>query len=330
MALSCGKEKTKIDVSNIKSDLRVVRFEQLLFSIDTNNVASGLLALKKQHPVFSEIYFKSLLGVGDSVDLVPFVKGLITNAQVRKLYDTTQVVFAKLEAKDELDNAFKHVKYYFPQYEAKSVYTYISEFSMQQFIFSEDDAAKTTSIGLGLDLFLGNSYPYKSLDPTNPNFSDYLVRSYNKEHLVSKAMNGVIDDIYVPEVPAIKMLDKMIENGKKLYLKKLFCPEMSDTLLFEYSEQQMKWVEDNELEIWSYFLDNNLLVETSLSKINKYINPSPNAPGMPAEAPGATANFIGYKIVDSYMNKNSATISQLLKLDDGQKLLNMAKYKARR
>lgn len=65
----------------------------------------------------------------------------------------------------------------------------------------------------------------------------------------------------------------------------------------------MDWVRNNELEIWSFFTEQNLIYETNVNRINKYINPSPDSPGMPADAPGQTANYIGYQMITAYMEK---------------------------
>ena len=93
----------------------------------------------------------------------------------------------------------------------------------------------------------------------------------------------------------------------------------------------MKWVQDNELEIWSFFIDQNLMYESKIGKINKYINDSPNAPGMPQEAPGKTANYIGYKIIEAYMDKyTDKEITDLLQATDLQVILDESKYKPKR
>ncbi|HMV22782.1 MAG TPA: hypothetical protein PKA71_00510, partial [Saprospiraceae bacterium] len=75
----------------------------------------------------------------------------------------------------------------------------------------------------------------------------------------------------------------------------------------------------------------NLLYNEDYQKIRKYIEYSPNAPGMPAEAPGKTANWIGERIIAAYMKNNPGmTMDGLLRQNDAQKILEMSKYKPRR
>ena len=65
-----------------------------------------------------------------------------------------------------------------------------------------------------------------------------------------------------------------------------------------------------------------------MSRINKYLNPAPSSPGMPPESPGMTANYIGWQIVKSYMNKfPETTIPDLIGNQNSQDFLEMARYR---
>jgi hypothetical protein len=179
-------------------------------------------------------------------------------------------------------------------------------------------------------MFLGNNFDYKNIDPTNPAFSEYLSRSYNKDHIVKKSLDILMEDI-MGQPSGKRFLDLIIHKGKQLYIAQHILPTASDTVVFEFSEKQWTWLNDNELEIWSFFLEKNLLYETNHLKINKYVNNSPNSPGMPAEAPGRTACYIGYQIVKAFMNKKpEMTLIDLIQYSDAQKLMEISKYKPNR
>ena len=58
---------------------------------------------------------------------------------------------------------------------------------------------------------------------------------------------------------------------------------------------------------------------------------SPFAKGMPRESPGRIGCFVGYKIVNNYMDKNpSIDIDELMKDIDAQLILKKSKYKPKR
>ena len=324
--------KNEVDIPNtdqINIELKVVRFEEELFNLDTNNMDIALKQLEENYPAFYQLYFNQILPLTkDSSQLSLSVKKFITDPSMRKLKDTTQSVIDNFkEIKRDLTSAMKLAKYYLPQYKVPSFYTFISEYGYQSFVFDDN---RTDGVGIGLDMYLGSTFDYKKLDPQNPNFSDYITRTFNKDHIVPKTVSTIIEDI-VPMQSGPTLLDQMISNGKKLYIKKKLLPTTNDTLIFEYSKSQMKWVQDNELEIWSFFIDQNLMYESKIGKINKYINDSPNAPGMPQEAPGKTANYIGYKIIEAYMDKyTDKEITDLLQATDLQVILDESKYKPKR
>lgn len=317
------------DVSDIELELDIRRFEKDLFAIDTNQVEAELAQLEAQYPEFSQIYFQHILGSKDE-RLAPaghlaYVSGFLKHPAVRQLYDTTMVVFSNMEPiEKEFTKAFKYFKYYFPDKPIPDVTTFISEYSMGAFIYQEN------SLGVGLDLFLGADYPYFKYNPSNPAFSDYLTRTFNKEHLVAKAIHPLVEDI-LGDPSGNRLLDLMFYYGKKLYLLDHLLPSAPDSILFEVSEKQIEWLQDNELEMWSYFLQEDLLYSSSLQDIRKFFDYSPNSPGMPEEAPGRTANWLGWKIVEKYMERYPETsMEELVEMKDAQKFMEKARYKPRR
>jgi hypothetical protein len=297
-----------------------------LFSIDTNQFTNGFNKLKSKYPDFSEIYLRNILNI-DSLQEISFMRGFITNDMITKLYDTTKLIIPNLDMfTKEMESHNKYLQYHFKGYRNPKVYAFISEYGMQQFLFNDKDK---TGIGLGLDMFLGENYPYKNIDPTNPAFSDYLIRAYDQKHMSSKLLNLIIEDQLAASLSTSpKLLDKIINNGKKLYVKKMVAPEMENSVLFELPDDKVIWLEKNELEIWSFLLDNNLLYETLPMKVNRYTNPAPTSPGMPIDSPGGAANYVGYKIVDAACKKMNW--QKVMSIKDGQKILELAKYKPKR
>ena len=52
---------------------------------------------------------------------------------------------------------------------------------------------------------------------------------------------------------------------------------------------------------------------------------------MPSEAPGRTANFVGWRIVREYMQRHpQASMEDLLAVEDAQELLDRSRYKPAR
>jgi hypothetical protein len=319
------------DISKIpRKKLEIRRFEQDLFAIDTNNMAAGLAQLEQKYGEFAAIYFSQILGSKDPQVApqghVAYIKGFVSFPAVRKLSDTIQDLYPDFPAKtkEELEEAFRYLKYYFPERKTpQHLTTFLSEYSFGNFIYTGDNLA------VGLDFFLGENYSYQKYYPENPNFSAYMTRTFNREHLSVKTLMPLLEDIIGP-ARGDQMLDVMIHHGKRLYLLDHLLPMVADSAKMEVSQKQWDWMVENERNMWGHFLEQNLLYNNEWQKFRKFVEYSPNSPGMPAEAPGRTGDWVGWQIIKAYMKQFPETsMKELLALPDSQDILKKSRYKPR-
>ena len=335
MTMACKNDKEledAPDVSNIKVDVEFIRFDQEVMHISPTDIQKGYENLRGKYAAMTDLYFKNVIQLqpaSDSVLNTDALKAFITDEKVKVLQDTIDVVMTDLSAEIiDIQKSLKYYKYYFPDKTIPRIYGCNSGFGYQRFIF--DDDGERDGIGLGLEMFLGNEFPYKQVDPKNPIFSEYLTRTFNKAHMARTIVDMLVDDL-IGEAPGVRLIDQMIHHGKKLYIIDKLMPFASDTILHEYTEKQMDWCKKNEKEMWSYFFDQKLFYETNAMKISKYLNPAPTSQGMPSDSPGRTANYIAWRIVQAYMEKfPDTTLQDLIKMRDAQKLLELSKYKPKR
>lgn len=314
------------DVSHIDVDVQIRRFEQDLFALDTQAIATELKRLENEYPLFSQIYFDRILQSRSAPEgHAEYVKGFITFPSVQQLYDTTQVVFSNMETyQTQFDQAVRYFAYYFPEQPRPDVTTYLSEYSIGAFIYGDNQLA------VGLDFFLGADYPYAQYNPNNPNFSSYLTRTFTPEHLVSKTLRPLVDDL-VGQPGGQRLIDMMVHNGKKAYLLERLLPDIPDSIRWEMTASQLQWMKDNERQMWGFFLEEDLLYSAEWTKVRKYVDYSPNSPGMPPEAPGRTGNWLGYRIVQAYMDRHpDLTLPEMIALQDAQHWLTESRYKPQR
>jgi len=327
---SCqGNEKKFIpDVSAVVVDVKVKRFEHDLFKLDTNNIYESISALETQYPEFNNIHFAGIMNFkrdfqDTSLQYASMVPPFINYPSVQQLYDTCQLVygdFSLVEA--ELEKAFKFYKYYFPKNKTPNITTFISEYGVGVGTIGAEELI------IGLDMFLGKDYPPYYYPPVQ--LPNYVTRTMNREHIVPKAMEALAGEI-VGQTQGNRLIDLMINNGKRLYLLDLFQPHISDSIRLGYTSAQVDWLKDNEGEMWkSVFIDN--LYETKLKQAGLLglIEPAPTSPGMPNESPGSAGNWVGWQIVKKYMeNVPNITVEQLLKEKDAQKILMASRYRPR-
>lgn len=317
------------DVSGIQVDTRIRRFERDLFAMDTSRMEAERARLDTLYGEFARIFFHRILGI-DQPQIAPegpdaYLKGFVVHPETRKLHDTIQLAYPDLSREKEIfDQAFRYLLHYFPERPHPTITTFLSEYSIANFIYGEDELA------IGLDLYLGEDYPYSRIDPTNPLFSLYLTRTYNRDHLVPRTIKPLVEDLVGPPAGE-RLVDHIIRNGKVLYILDLILPGVQDSSILAYTPQQLQWVSENERDIWAFFSSENLLYSTDWKKYRKYVEFSPHSPGMPEEAPGRTGDWIGMRIARAWMDRHpDAGLAELVAQRDAQTFLEESRYKPRR
>ena len=328
---SCTEEEKAPDVSDISVNIGFIRFDQIFHNLDTLDIQASLTQLDSKYPSFAPLFYQRVLPLinneqpDNRILLGDNIKKYLRDDLVQSLYDTVQVVYPNLEnAKSDIEQSIKYLKYYFPDKGQYNIYTFISEFGFQTFITNDVDGKE--GIGVGLDMFLGPDYPYKKLSMQNPSFSSYITRSFNKDHITKKVMDAIIadiDNLHRGE----RLLDKMVSNGIRHFVLDKLMPMAADTVKWEFSEKQMDWVTQNESNIYVHVLSEDLLYETRGKKIKSLVDRSPSSKGMPAESPGRTANYIGYKIVEKFMSRTDISLDSLIRIQDAQFILDNSRYK---
>jgi hypothetical protein len=308
--------KSSPNVSEINADLKFKRFELDFYKDSSPNFDS----LKSSYPLFWDIYFSTIMAEFSGQDsfLLEEVEALHQNEYLQTLLDSCLLQYQDLSfLEKELSQAIKYYRYYTGDRTPKTLVSFISEFGVGACTFGDD------TLGVGVDMFLGSDF--SGYDPAV--FPAFIREQMHKEFMTAQIMKAFSQNL-LPPLMQQRMIDIMINNGKILYLIDLFLPDVPDHIKMEYRQDQMEWVHENEVRIWNHFVSRELLYSTRKQDFQKLVGPSPNAPNMPTEAPGQTANFIGWQIIKSFVKKNpEISIMDMIAIDDAQKILEMSKYR---
>jgi hypothetical protein len=321
----CGGDSKAPDVSHLDGNFNLLRSEQILFPADTTALPDT--ALFNEHPHFWELYFTAVMSVSDTSQRANSWQKLARDPYLRAIADSVAQQYHDMtDIQNQLSTAFQYLQYYFPGNRVPNVYTLISGFGYFPFIFEDEER---DGLGISLEMFLGADFPYRTFTGNANAFSDYLIRSYNRDHLAKRTVDVLVDDL-IGQPPGDRLIDLMIHNGIRLYITEHLMPEVADTVLFEFTPQQLEWCESNERNLWAHFLKEDLLYSNEFSKVQKLVNPAPGIPGMPPEAPGGVANWTGWRIIHALMERNpDSKMIDLLSIQDPQALLEAARYRPR-
>ena len=109
--------------------------------------------------------------------------------------------------------------------------------------------------------------------------------------------------------------------------KKCMMPEINDTVLFGFTEGQMKFCRNNERQMWQYLIEHDLLFSTDQFTIRKLTGEAPFTTYFTNESPGRAAIWLGFRIIESYITRNKGiSLATMMDNTDIQGLLEAAKY----
>lgn len=323
---SCKSCNNGPDVSDIEANFNVLRLEKDYEGLN-RNYDSAYHAMEKRYGDFLPFYLKTVAQIVSPRDTAiqpDTFKRYINDPYIKMLRDTAVAKFHDLTSiKQDLTKAFQHYKYYFPDSVLPTVVTYVDG---PPYGFTYTYSPREKYLAIGLDGYFGSTFPAYTLWPEP--IPAYLLRRFKPEYIVPNTVNAWVSGQYDFEMQGNKLIDAMIYKGKTLYMTKQLMPNTSDSLIFGYNDSTLTWLNNNEHEIWLFFVKKNLLYETDPLVYSKYVNDAPGTSGMPAEAPGNIGSWIGYRIVEAYMKRNeNITLPQLMLMNDAQAMLAQSKYK---
>ncbi len=326
---SCGTDEKAPDVSGIKTNVTIQRFDRDFFSLDTANLQPSLQQLEARYPAFLPLYFKFFAPVREMAQSqgISFNEALVQYIRfIKPLSGEVEKKFSNLDnIKDGLDKNLRYVKHYFPQFAIPAVLTSVESLNPE----NPDEIYGTTyyqdTLVISLQMFLGKDY--EAYDPTR--YPEYLRRRFEPAFIVPNSLRAIAGEIYRDTSEAGPLVEQMIEKGKQWWLLKKFLPGTHDSLITGYSGQQVKWIEAEEGNIWGYINQNENLFSVEQVAIQTYIGQAPFTQTLPQAAPGNIGPWIGLRILQKFEDRNpDLTLQQILRTP-AKRIFDGAKYRPR-
>ncbi len=307
IVFSCTKEeKSFIDVSNIQTETIVKRFDQEFYTVQPEN----LNELKSEFP---------FLFPQPNPDSVWVNK--MQDKDELALFEESQKLYADFSMEEEqLNNLFKHIKYYYPQFNEPKTITILSNVDYENNVVLADSL-----LFISLDLFLGKDS--KIYD----DFPDYIKQNYTKDHLIVAVAEKFVAR-FIPPSSNNNLIARMVQQGKKLVLANAFLPGVSEREIIGYTEDQLVWADLSETEIWKYFVQNEMLYNSDTQLAERFIDEAPFSKfylEIDQESPGRIGVWFGWQIVKSYLKNNKVPLQKVM-LMDNEEVFNNSKYKPKK
>jgi hypothetical protein len=321
--VSCRKNPYKVSVSSIKADIEIKRLEKDLFTMNPEEITIKLPELKDKYGNILQL-FSYAINTGDVNDpsFGDFLARFCTDKQNNDVFGLIMKHFPELTSVERnLEDAFRHYKYYFPDKVVPEVFSCITGFNASIITMSGESA-----LGIGLDKYLGSDCEYYP----GLGIYTYMSARMKPEYIVPDCMYGwgaTQWDFTSMNYSADNVLAEMIHEGKLRYFVRCMLPEAEDEIIFGFTPDQMKFCRNNEGQMWQYMVENDLFFKTDQFTIRKLVGDAPFTSYFTNESPGRAAVWLGFRIIESYMNKNKGTsLESIMKDINVQEILEKARY----
>jgi len=305
---ACQDEFTnESDVESIPVSISFDRFDLNFYDQPSEVIPE----LKKKYPFLFPKQFSDSVWINRQKDSLQ----LLLQSEVNKTFKNIELF------ERDVNHLFKHIKYLFPFAKIPRVITLTNNVDYQiKTVYSD------SLLLISLDTFLGSeNHLYDGIP------------SYIRKELDPKYITVQIADKFgafiIPPVEDRTFLARMIYEGKKLYLHDLLLPHVPVEDRIVYTKEEFNWALENEKYVWQYFIEKQVLYQTQLEWVQRFIEPAPFSKfylQLDNETPGRIGSWLGWQIVNSYMTQFPETpLDELLKISS-QKLFNLSKYKPNR
>ena len=304
--VSCKKEnKNLVDVSHIPVTINIDRFDVDFYS----STPKTLVDTKKKYPMLFP----------HNIDSVWINK--INDKDEQELFSETQKLYQNIDfLNEDLEELFKHIKYYNPKFKTPKVITMLTNIDYDNRVVLTDQF-----LLISLDCYLGKEHEFYS------DYPGYIRQNNTKNHIVVDVANQIIEK-QVSTNRNRKFLDKIIAEGKKMYLLDSYLPLVSDAVKIGYSEEKLNWAKASEEDVWRYFIEKDILYSTE-SKLNqRFIDLAPFSKfylSFDNESPGRMGVYIGWQIVRAFMRNNDVSLQALMQMNE-EEIFKKSKYKPKR
>lgn len=305
--------------------IKIERFDKELFSIDTTNLKPQLATLKAKYGIFYVSYANDIMRMpfvqGDSL----FEKPMRMLLRIKRLHELETIVDSNFNDVSDLETELSHAMgiyhHEFPKATIPRFVSFISEFGNGNVIYD-------SMICIGFDFYMNKRFKqfYRGLE-----FPEFMVAKMQRDYIVPNAIKAMAIGLTDYQTSKDRrFLAQLIVEGKVRYFMKSLLPHVHDSIIMGYTSSQLEWSKKNEVEIWTHFIDKNMLYSSEPGKFMRYLNDGPFtvADEVPKESSPAIGAWAGWQIVNQYMAQNpKVSLRELMEDTNFEKILKQSKYR---
>jgi hypothetical protein len=296
----------------------IERLDQALFSTKSPEAVQAFLAKNR---AIAALYFDTPEAATDTA-LVAELSARLRNPELNRLYAQTQTEFGDAAAlRADLGEAFTNIRRDFPNFDPPRVVTLLTGFMGPDLLVTD------SLVVIGLDYFAGPKATYR---PTGEEFPAYVLRRYQQAYIVPAIVRQIANRYNAQDRNDQTLLADMVYNGKSLVFTRTVLPNTPDSLIIGYSDRQLTETFNAQDLVWAHFIDNQLLYNTSGDIKMRYMGERPFTAEIGNRCPGRIGEWLGWRIVSRYFDKNRESLPDLMKSSNARQLFEQSGYKGQK
>lgn len=297
--------------------VKIHRFDKALFQWLENSDSLRLDSLKAGYAAMLEVLGKGVLNMQtpDTPGFEERITGFYAEPTLRGLY---RDALRSYESVDDIEQALgeglAYLQANFPLMQIPAVYMHVS--GLNQNVLAGDSL-----LSLSIDKYMGADYGlYQDF------FYEYQRRKMQRAQVAPDYLAGWLMSEYPFTGKESVLLDRMIYEGKIKYLVCDALSSLDEAGLMGYTPQELDWCRANEGMLWRQLVERKHLYTPDLSTTSRYFEDAP-AEFLSSEAPGNLGTWVGWQIVNRFMEETGSTPEALMQATDAADILTQSKYK---
>ena len=217
----------------------------------------------------------------------------VSSDAIKMFTPEVETSFPNLESIErDMGIIIENFKHKLPHAKIDKIYSFVSPYRQSIYICD-------STLLIALNHYLGaNHEAYNG-------FEEYIKRTKDAKYITYDIVEAMISTNVAFETNGNDdLLSKMLYAGAIAEAKMQIIPNVSLENVLGYTTEELEWANNNQETIWQALVSKELLYTTAYFDIDRMLSPAPNTSIIHEEAPGRLGRYIGYKIVNSFIQKH--------------------------
>jgi hypothetical protein len=307
---ACSHDPFDVATDNVDVSVRYTNLDSTLMATDTTLLPEILAEHRLRIPDIIDYQFVYCFRIGNIGDpaTITNLNSFKNEPYVQRLEKRIRERFTDLPRRhQQLTEAFRYVKAHLPKAAIPKEIVYLNSY------FASSAFCTDQHIAIGLERYLGAKTDVIAELPTQ-DFFPWIKEKMDPQYLERDAVAAWVMTNIVEQQEGEKNIEAIIRWGKILYLTEAAFPEMPKHWIMRYTEANYQHALKNERAFWDYLVKQKLLFDNDERTQANLLNDGPFTTGLPVKGPDRLGQFLGWRIIHSYMEQYDVTLQQLMAL----------------